>query len=153
MKNKEKYFDELMEILVSGYPLAVDKRTNKPVCCRWFDCEYCLVNDGEDGEKESCSKKAIREWLEAEYQEPIKLTDDEIVILKNVDKEYKWIARGKSGDLFFYKNEPEKDILMWKSFISYIRDGIFNHLFQFIKFDDEEPYNIDELLKQNGVER
>ena len=31
--------------------------------------------------------------------------------------------------------------------------SMYNDLFQSIKWEDVEPYNIDELLKQNGVER
>ena len=61
-------------------------------------------------------------------------TDDEKVILRNIDKEYKYIERDVMGNLYAYK-----DI----SCTTYIR--VFNHLFQFIH---KEPYNIEDLLKE-----
>ena len=75
-----------------------------------------------------------------------KLTEDEKVILRNLPKKYKWIARDKNGCLYAYASKPKKGIIMWES------DGLpmipFDHLFQFIKWEDEEPYSIEELLKE-----
>lgn len=72
-------------------------------------------------------------------QKPI-LTEAERVILENLPKEYKWIARDKAGDLYVYADSPEKsDFIL----------SIFNHLFQFIKWEDEKPWNIEELLKED----
>ena len=74
----------------------------------------------------------------------LKLTEDEKVILRNLPKEYKWIARDKNGCLYAYASKPKKGIIMWESDGSMIP---FDHLFQFIKWEDEEPYSIEELLK------
>ena len=78
-------------------------------------------------------------------EKPI-LTEDEKVILKNLPKEYKWIARDIDGCLYVYASKPKKGITMWES------DGLpmipFVHLFQFIKWEDEEPYSIEELLRE-----
>ena len=72
------------------------------------------------------------------------LTEDEKAILRNLPKEYKWIARDIDGCLYVYASKPKKGITMWES------DGLpmipFDHLFQFIKWEDEEPYSIEELL-------
>lgn len=150
MKNKEKYYDEILQIVIEEGTLAVDKNTNKPRNCRGFTCDDCLFKNNFNGEGEK-----IKEWLEAEYQETIKLTDDEIVILKNIDKEYKWLARNKIGNLFVYKTKPRKHGATWQIYRNICFSDLytFNHLFRFIKWSDEEPYSIDELLKQNGVER
>lgn len=79
-----------------------------------------------------------------------KLTEAERTILKNIDKDYKWIARDESGKLFVYEDKPERT----SSFRSndwwggnYESVAMFNHLFQFITWNDSEPYNIAELLK------
>ena len=78
-----------------------------------------------------------------EKKEP-KLTEDEKAILRNLPKKYKWIARDIDGCLYVYASKPKKGITMWES------DGLpmipFNHLFQFAKWEDEEPYSIEELL-------
>ena len=80
-----------------------------------------------------------------ERKEKPQLTEDEKVILKNVPYDYKWIARDIDGCLYVYESKPKKGIIMWES------DGLpmipFDHLFQFIKWEDEEPYSIEELLE------
>ena len=83
-------------------------------------------------------------WERKENKKPL-LTEDEKVILRNLPKEYKWIARDSDGRLYIYASKPKKGITIWKDIglpvISY------DHLFQFIKWEDEEPYLIEELLK------
>ena len=73
-----------------------------------------------------------------------KITKDEKVILRNLPKEYKWIARDKNGCLYVYASKPEKVIAIWGG--SGLPMIPFDHLFQFIKWEDEEPYLIEELL-------
>lgn len=82
-----------------------------------------------------------------ERKEPIKLTDDEITILRNIDEEFKYIVRDGNGLLYIYKNKPDK------TYDSCWGNGRgtcfgFKHLFQFIKWTDEEPYLIEDLLKE-----
>ena len=36
-------------------------------------------------------------------------TDDELCILRNIDKKYKWIARDKSGNLCIFDEKPNKN--------------------------------------------
>ncbi|MBQ8298421.1 MAG: hypothetical protein IJX99_01115 [Clostridia bacterium] len=88
-------------------------------------------------------------WLQAEHKEPIKLSDAERVILENIDKDYKWIFRSISGDLWLTYSKPFKDIKDWHCGNEFIvaRLTLFKHLFKFIKHDGSEPYNIEELLK------
>ena len=85
----------------------------------------------------------LTELLWERKEEP-KLTEDEKAILRNVPKYYKWIARDKNGCLYAYASKPKKGIIMWES------DGLpmipFDHLFNFIQWEDEEPYSIEELL-------
>ena len=81
-----------------------------------------------------------------ERKEKPKLTEDEKAILKVLLKEkYKWIARDKNGCLYVYASKPEKVITIWEG--SGLPMMPFNHLFQFIKWEDEEPYSIEELLE------
>ena len=80
-----------------------------------------------------------------ERKEKPQLTEDEKVILRNLPKKYTWIARDIDGYLYVYASKPKKGITMW------VDTGLpmitFDHLFQFIKWEDDEPYSIEELLK------
>ena len=81
----------------------------------------------------------------------MKLTNDERVILKNIDKDYKWIAREKEGSLILYYDKPCKYEVngFWKNKIWDEEFNMYKHLFKMIKWSDEEPTLIEELL---GVE-
>ena len=74
-----------------------------------------------------------------------KITEDEKVILRNLPEKYKWIARDENGLIFLYSKKPSKCDYSW---IGYNDIAFpYYHLFQFIKWEDEEPYSIEELLK------
>ena len=69
----------------------------------------------------------------------------------DLDIKYRWIARDKDGNmLWIYVDKPHKNK---RGYWQNIGDNkgrileLFNHLFQFIKWEDTEPYNIEELLK------
>ena len=79
---------------------------------------------------------------------PSLLTEDERVILRNLDKKWEWIARDNNGFLSLFDGyEPFKGDYEWKSDGTGLFLVAFSHLFQFIKWADKEPYNIEELLK------
>lgn len=75
-------------------------------------------------------------------------TDDELCILRNIDKKYKWIARDKSGSLCIFDEKPKKSEEMWDNVIcsDFIELNCYNHLFNSIKWEDEEPIRIDEYV-------
>lgn len=81
-----------------------------------------------------------------ERKEKPKLTEDEKVILRNVDKDYKWIARAKNGQLDVFGTKPYKDIEYWENELDFYTLP-FRNLFKFIKWEDDEPYLIEYLLK------
>ena len=81
-----------------------------------------------------------------ERKEKPQLNEDEKAILKVLLKEkYKWIARDKNGCLYVYASKPEKGQAIWYGCGQPMIP--FYHLFQFIKWEDEEPYSIEELLE------
>ena len=79
-------------------------------------------------------------------------TDDELCILRNIDKEYKWIARDKDDNcICAYGFKPSKKSRSWvNGGESAFLDG-FSHLFQSIQWEDEEPVFIDDYVER-GVE-
>ena len=97
-----------------------------------------------------CLRLSLLNLLE-EYKKPIKLTRFEYKYLK-VAKEngYNFIAKDGDGRLFLYKNKPFKSLDEW---IVASKDccRILDSLFKFVKWEDEEPYNIDELLNNCEV--
>lgn len=101
-------------------------------------------------QKEMCEQlknvEHIKKWLFKEWKPH--LTKDEKSILRNLPKKYKYITRDSYGRIWIHENRPCKYPLVWDTVGNdgYILE-IYNHLFQFIKWEDEEPYNIEELLK------
>lgn len=83
-----------------------------------------------------------------ERKEKPKLTEVERTILENLDREYEWIVRGMYGDIWVYKCKPDKDEFGWNC--RDLEKLPFRNLFQFIKWEDEEPYLIEDLLKERG---
>ena len=80
-----------------------------------------------------------------ERKEEPKLTEDEKTILRNVPQYYKWIARDGNGVVCLYPDKPHKSKTIWDSYGALFP---FHHLFQFIKWEDDEPYSIEELLEE-----
>lgn len=98
-------------------------------CCRTdITCDKCNCN-----------------WLKAEHKEKPKISDVERAILKNIPEDCTYIARDMGGELYLYFYKPERGNAVWRG--GHRRMDVFNHLFQFIKWSDIEPYNIEELLK------
>ena len=84
-------------------------------------------------------------------------SQDELCVLKNIDKKYKWIARDKVckdeyddyGNLNIYLGKPNnKSTVSWLPSDEYCEFHAYNHLFQSIKWDDEEPVYIDDYVER-----
>ena len=80
-----------------------------------------------------------------------KFTDDELCILRNIDKEYKWITKDRTGEIWIYADKPKKEDKIWNwtkicSFKSL--EMIKNSLFREIKWEDEEPVYIDDYVNR-----
>lgn len=82
-----------------------------------------------------------------ERKEKPHLTDDEKAILRNIDKDFKYIVRQRVNGLYVFKDKPTKMNFIWRGCDCELI-CIFNHLFQFIKWEDYEPYKIEDLLKR-----
>ena len=85
----------------------------------------------------------------------IELSDCERSLLGALPCEFKYIARDKRGDLFVFDERPVKydEYSEWVITGRFANAGelkVFNHLFQFVKWEDEEPYYIPDLFKLKG---
>ena len=98
-----------------------------------------------------CLKISLLKLLE-EYKkpEPIQLTWFEYEYLKFAkENEYNFIARDKNNNLYLYSNKPWKAENDWD--YEDRTTPVFAELFKFVKWKDEEPYNIDEILRNYEV--
>ena len=87
------------------------------------------------------------EKAEEELSKP-QLTEDEKVILRNIDKKYKWIARDFDGDLFVYGQKPYVLGKIWTEYTK-MYNALPVSCFKFITWEDGEPYSIAELLGED----
>lgn len=86
-------------------------------------------------------------------QKKKEFTDNELFILKNVDKKYKWMAKDKDGLICTFVSKPIKTEKLWsdgwsngESYASL--EAIKNSLFTEIKWEDEEPIYIDDYVER-----
>lgn len=80
-----------------------------------------------------------------------KIKREEYEILKELIGEgFKWICRDWDGDLYVYEIKPYKGNVVWWYGDSdlVIRRISSSDLFRFIRWEDENPYNIYELIKE-----
>lgn len=148
MKNRDKYAEELLNVACTGKKIAIDKRTMQIRSCAWFECVHCLLNEGDD-----CGAK-LAEWAESEYVEPAKISKKDRAFLDYLKEEYKFIARDKNGMLFVYEAQPRKLEKYW-----YLYNGgclglnrCLNVDFPMVKWEDNEPWKIEDLKKLEVVD-
>ena len=84
-----------------------------------------------------------------EYKKPVKLSKFEYEYLKFAKENgYNFIARDINNRLYGFEKQPEKQPekrdSMWSSCGDYV--GMFKSTFSFVKWEDEEPWNIDNIL-------
>jgi hypothetical protein len=79
------------------------------------------------------------------WKEVVKVSDDEKVILRNLKGE--WLAKDYDGELCCYTIKPEKNGTTWYGEDDYSTLSALDHLFQMVKWEDEEPTLIADLLK------
>ena len=87
-------------------------------------------------------------WWE-EIKEPIEITMLEKEVLERVKaKGFSYIARDENKKILAYDEEPEKISFGWKARRNRCHNlYIFNDLFSFVNWEDEEPTKIDDVLK------
>ena len=80
------------------------------------------------------------------------LSEAERVILENVDKKYKWIARdgyieeeGMRAELGLFEDRPIRMNNYWSG-TNCASFAFFNNLFKMVKWEDEKPTLIADLL-------
>lgn len=76
------------------------------------------------------------------------VSTDEKTILRILPKQFKWIVRSQEKFLLLYEEKPQKTRYYWESSLGNVENLMaFNHLFEYIKWEDELPTLIEDLLK------
>lgn len=161
MINAEKYKNELLKVINENEQdfIAFDDRDNSIKNCNAMLCKACKFSKNKTGV--ICTQTKLK-WLLSEYKEPVKLTRLEYEILKWLEKGgYKFIVRSPSDNLIAYNSAPRKVFTGWVSendFNELVFENkykmlwSFNELFKFVKWEDEKPISIKEILKNCAVE-
>lgn len=149
MLNAEKHKSQLLALAAKKENFAVAKN-NKTVVkmCLSLKCSDCLFKVSGS----TCPLERIK-WLLSEYKEPIKLTRLEHGILEYLLKkrQYRFVVRERNGIIYAYKSKPKKEADSWESLSLNNEFGLFNNLFQFVKWEDENPTSIKEVLENCEV--
>lgn len=91
---------------------------------------------------------AVYELNEVWKREESTITEDEKTILRNLPDKYEWIARDGDGELYIYTEKPHKTADYWGLVTNVpVCLGLFAHLFKMVKWEDDEPWKIEDLLK------
>lgn len=132
--NFDVYKKELDMITNAGYVVGV--KDNKPVKCTSIACEDCDLSFSNIG----CQAKLIQ-WLLLPKCDYV-LSKDEKELCKLVGGG--WIARDANGYLWWYEFKPRKYSSVWMSVgtDSQIRAIFPRCKFEFIKWEDEEPWEV-----------
>lgn len=120
----------------------------------WYDADSKIDKIFEIQQACSLSDMLVfGKGLKLVWERKPELSEAERVILENVDKKYKYIARDEGGNLFIYSSRGiEKFINEWCYWNDKgIHDSfvVFNNLFKMVKWEDEEPTLISDLLGED----
>lgn len=151
MINAEKYRDKLLKFIEerdAGSFSFSEGEEGDFWQCGGRRCSEC----GMSKERSNCSLERLK-WLLSEYKEPIKLSRLEHEILKYLSDNtaYLYIARESTSNLLVYRFEPTKGTHGWNG-RGYTPLTVFNKLFLFIKWEDEESTSIKDVLNNCVVE-
>lgn len=138
MKNREKFLD----IACKGNHFGVTK-AGEIISCPETDCTECLFNDDYD-----CDI-SLEQWAESEYVEKPTITSKEKAFLDLLLPSCKYIARDKDNLLYVCYDKPIRGNKFWISdYVLYdIPKDMYGDVFSFIKWEDEEPWSIEDLKK------
>ena len=139
-KHVVKYRDGKFRF-VGEYGILLDGEGNGVHTLNSYD-ESLLSNNGA----KPLDIVAVYELNEVWKREEPTITEDERVILLNLPSNYEWIARDKNGELYLYQGKPEKSANVWENKRTCRSLDLFNHLFKMVKWEDDEPWNTEDLL-------
>lgn len=139
-KHVVQYRDGTFRFVGEHDSLLDDVGNNVHTLC-WYDER--LIDD--DGDKKY-DIVAVYELNEVWRREETTITEDEKTILRNLPRRYEWIARDENGLLYIFQGKPKKKEFTWIVGFGSRCLNLFDHLFKMVKWEDDEPWRIEDLL-------
>lgn len=147
MLNAERFKKEILEKsnVVFDFSISKDRHTIEKCLGVCNNCIFCNIG-------EHCSNVKVK-WLLSECKESVKLTRFEHDVLKYLleKTQYRFIARERNDTIYIYKRKPQKGSDAWEIISGMRNFNLFINLFPFIKWEDEEPTSIEDVLNNCEV--
>ena len=150
MKNKEKYEGLVLSFACDkNNSFGVDKKTGEMKICSELHCTECLFYR----KIETC-RASRRKWLEQEYTEKPVISKRDRAFLEYLDKKFEYIARDNISWLYVYSRKPIKNEKCWarNGCKCFGFDDRIDVDFPMVKWEDDEPWLIEDLKKLEVVE-
>ena len=147
-----EYFKNDIQALDYDIALTRDNQINR---CKSIDhCIVCIFSKETHG---SCAADKIA-WLYEEHKEAPKLTKNAHEVLERLNLNY--IAKDKSGAVYGYTERPIRNATTWDNSRGILVKLVSNkglcliegETFDFVKWEDEEPWSHEDLLKLEVIE-
>ena len=134
--NFEFYKDEILEKTKGNS--AISMVNGKLASCDATSCAMCDFNP-------ECNTRFMQ-WLYAEHIDAPKLTKRERAFCEAVQTG--WIARDKDRKIYWFPADEEiqKTEMMWNA-ETFMNVSITKLAFAFVKWEDEKPWSVEDLLK------
>lgn len=145
MTNFEYYKDEIKKIADDSNTIAV--RDGEIVACATVRCNDCKFKSTNDSFTGTCGSRMLL-WLyeeHKEHKETPKLTAREYNILKAIGRGY--LTKDQDGKICANVSKPKKYGVVWINSKNRVTTMFWpKELFNFIKWEDNEQYSIEEML-------
>ena len=153
MKNKEKFAEQILDIVCKGNDVALDISTGSLCACQGFSCGECYfyLNNYPNGTK--ICRENLAHWANAEYKEKKEFSEADKLYVRAMDK-LNWFAKDRNGLVFGYVDKPLKTSGMWyvevevgdKSEVEKV-SSYSSATFEPLSWDDEEPTHRNKILE------
>lgn len=154
MTNKEKYTKEITELACNESDIAVSKATGNPTDCNIIKCDCCALCKGGTYNDGTC-RGALRKWAESEYNEKSVISKRDRAFLDCLKDKWKYMARDDiSSAVYVFSEIPKKSKGGYLTYTGEVRRSStdFNIDFPMVKWEDSEPWLIEDLKKLEVVD-
>lgn len=144
MINAEKHKNELRTLnnIKELRDWAIKKDNGSFGRCSYIGCRNCIFNIYED-----CNYARMK-WMLSEAKGSLKVSKLEYDILLYIynNTKFRYIARDEGMWLFAYYESPVKCTDNWQGGKCYETLDICSNLFKFVKWSDDQPTSIKDVL-------
>ena len=97
---------------------------------------------------------AFGKGLDLVWERKPELSEVERIILENLYRDFNYITRDESGELWLFENRPIKKDYSWDLLNGFGENfNLYKHFFKMVKWEDNEPTLISDLLEVNNNEQ